>query len=111
MQQSHMLAVVGNVAFGIEAGENGVAHSTPRLLDADEGGARQHGCDHGQVLGTGLEVLSERGGVPFAARAAGIGPSHAIRSDVAGTKLLELGAIAVQRRKWILPQARLDRRL
>ena len=106
-----MLAVVGNVAFGVEAGENGVAHAPPRLLDADEGGAGQHGGDHGQVLGIELEVLAEGGAVAFAARAARIGAPHAIRSDVAGAYFLELGAIAVERRERILPQARFHRRL
>ena len=106
-----MLAVFGNEAFGIEAGEDGVAHPPPRFLDADEGGAGQHGGDHGQVLGIVLEVPPEIDVALFTERAARIDTPYAVRPHIAGAKLLELDAIAVERRKRILPQARLDRRL
>jgi hypothetical protein len=106
-----MLAVVGNEAFGVEAGENGVTNPPPRLLDADEVGAGQHDGDHGQVLGIGREFRTESLAVEFAARAALNGTLRAVRSGLDVTKLLELGAIAVERRERILPQAGLDRRL
>ena len=68
-----MLAVVGNVAFGIEAGEDGVAHAA-RASSTPMKAAPGSMAAITVRFRAGLEVLPKGGAVAFAARAAGIGP-------------------------------------